>query len=1633
MKIKKKLLNLIFICIMISFNLVPIFNPNISTIILQIPQSQAITTPKYELDHLVYDSPILVQHIKGSNTLIYKASTTLKSASTQGGGLYLKPVQIWNIDAYSVSDASISTQLVFRKLNQEFSQWYKYATYSICTTLFECQSEKFVIPNTWDATHSKYYYTDSDASYQLDYYNATISSSLTGDYYTNSWNSYHLKLYMNFVLYPTLILNSTYYNFQNIKVQVYDKANAQWIEQDPNNLILNFPEYKMRIYDLNYNLLYEDVDYVIFTNVRTITIDSLRLTNNAPEPVNMSLVENGHYQGKYSWGLDTPNLQPSNVDEYGDEGSVSLQNEEAEYNKVIYVNSATSTQYGTNEFQIDSSLSDLTISKAVNTDMLYLSAKTLDTRTISNVLDVYDNNATASVYAEKSFQSASVLSGWIASNQTSTDFGFYTYDGGSNIGIFRIHPTNYFQWYDGAYKTVKSTISANHFYHFVLNYNFSSDTVQIFIDTVYQGTWNLVIGASKVDKVRFTTWSTSTNYHGYIGSFYHGDSLSDALLSYNASSYFSINSTQDTYGNEFQTGLSGWSDQDGANCESSYQSSQTLSNYLINNVMQLYDNDATTTAGQQISFSDANTYFSFWIACSDTTKTISVVGFESATACVNIYIDNGIIYLYNGVGNSLGALANNEWCHIVLEVNIITDMIDVFRDGIYIGNYICQNAITTKITRFVIYTKTTDSAYYGYCADFYYGNSFSEAISSFHANESIEWWQKQNAVSAMQFGETIINFGYTICYLNGSTLIYNQNQMIDEWTHYRLEINGFEATLYRNLIELATFDRFSLSLDSLSFFAFGDCDLWIDAVDFSWADGYSLNRNMHLNESEELWCWEAFPVWESEYYQNTINWGTSENQNLSKFTLVQVSGEIISIENEFQDHNDVIDIRDPDATAYGTLGYFFSPQTEGTIEMNFAQNPYPDVSYLYLSDSSGQAIYMYLQHGGSGGMKAYNGGSLTQFFVITSNIWYNIKIQFDCNRDKFNIWIDGVQYVVDWSFLSAKTTIDRLYIGTTNTFSTDVDIYLDGFSCSWEDEYFNQISTLENATYSPLPMSITTTFQVNPYSPLISNYTVANYLIGITDLYSNLLEVQVLDSTENSITYTPSETRECFISLANQRGDYLNWENYRLYINNTQIYSNVFYSEITTTVNVSIYTRFNKYITSTLHTVDRESNYIPITITQFSLKIYNQQEKFIFSNITFDPIYYSSDQYWSEWIAPGEIVSYFLSPEHYRVNITEYETSTTSIYSYYLTGDDLLLITSANTIANAITSIVNTNTTIGNQITAVNISISNTQSNISNQIVSVNIDLSNVNSTLGSQLVSIESQLTNLNSTIGVMYAFMNNSFIALNSSMDTQFLSINTTIANINSSIGLLISDLESTVLLVNNSIYTAVVDVGTTLLLINNTIQGNLSLILELNPELSAIYTNCLFSKNLTWSTNLTAMYDQFDYYTFINNYRNESVEIFFKYGSEVLNMQLGAQETINQAIKNSGTQYRIKSIQTGEYISDWKPLPSNKTVNFGFYDEVIPATPEQIQFEIKDYLLIALFATVCLAVVIVLYIRTQSTVKPSGKIIRNRPGVRNTSIISDNDFMPTKPQEKGSKKAILVVAIVIIIVFICSYFLM
>jgi hypothetical protein len=949
------------------------------------------------------------------------------------------------------------------------------------------------------------------------------------------------------------------------------------------------------------------------------------------------------------------------------------------------------------------------------------------------------------------------------------------------------------------------------------------------------------------------------------------------------------------------------------------------------------------------------------------------------------------------------------------------------------------------------------------------------------------------------------------------------------WNHWRLSFapTSFSIYINQNLIYIETcyitdyfYPRFHLD-------GAVDREFYIDAIDHSQSTGYYLNRNCNINNSAALYNWNAFPEWESNYKMSSQTSRTN-----STYATFNVS---MQNDSQYSNHTNILTNDNTGIIPYIRFDFPITTGNSGEFFFKYRTNSTGVLSLLLGNVGDYDTIRTWFH---SSNFKSRKDGSTETFICVTSELvghWNTIGFRW--NATKYDIYVNGIWYLgLDYFLSATERTFSSLILETHDWFSSNINFSIASMYASSNTGYYSNIIENDNTTIHMLPMHSNLTLQTNPYANTLSNFTASNYLYGVTDLYGNSLFNGSIYSNQSEIIYTPANVRENFVSIADQQNQYLAWENFRLYLNGTQIYSNRFYREIDESVNISIYSRFGTYLNSTIHTVTRDDNWIPINLTRYCLKIFNQQSAFMHYNITLDPNYYpTSSVFWSEWLAPNEIGKNYLYADNYKVTLMHNETGIPAYESYNLpfNNDDVLLVSSANTIFAVIQNINNLNSSVAAQFNYVSLNFTNTNSRIGNitNIITIsfggeNITLENflleqmnyfsfissnlstifqnlnnslflsnstmnslyslssntytlINDTIQTIVVDTQNALNLIGSDVNSIAALSQNSFLYLNSSINnsitwmaqnftligddinsnqieilTQYSILASNITNnsldiinnlylVNNSISNLTADLTNNVLLMNNTIYTAMVNISQNLALDSNNILGNLSITFQQNEFLTEIYKKTIFNDLLYNGFNWSAIgynYSQFtnyvEEYSFVNNYINQSLELFLRYQNTIQSMEIGVGGQLPPiTLPSSGVDYRIKSTATGEYLTDWEDL-TNTTIPIGETNYVIPATPAEIRLEIKDYLLVALFGVVALSAMAILYIKTKAqldvTPESHHKTKKLLPGVRDTSTFSGMETQIFRSKKSNSKNSLVIVGAIIVIVFVIVYLL-
>lgn len=351
-----------------------------------------------------------------------------------------------------------------------------------------------------------------------------------------------VEFHLYWELHPICEFDSDYYNFANIRLEIYDKTNAAWLEQNPTDIILQHPEYKLRIYDaVSNNLIFEDLDYQFFKYYREISLDTLKIQNNAPEPINTTILENNHYKGAYSFDLDGVHTRPEYL-EYSEEGTSYIINEKDDHDKVLFVDSNLSIDYGTHPDveNFDNGLAewDSTDWSNVNSILTYNTEK----NSKKHVLELMAGDTVEVLSKTTITKTETTFSAWMRAEAINKDKEFF-FEDASDIRVCSIEMDAsgiWKVWRNGAYVSLSESLVIDTWYHVVGFYDKSNVAYYINGNLVYS---NPTTDNTDVDEFKILSRENNDGNHWFICAPYLGLSIVSAFSSLYSGTTITINET----------------------------------------------------------------------------------------------------------------------------------------------------------------------------------------------------------------------------------------------------------------------------------------------------------------------------------------------------------------------------------------------------------------------------------------------------------------------------------------------------------------------------------------------------------------------------------------------------------------------------------------------------------------------------------------------------------------------------------------------------------------------------------------------------------------------------------------------------------------------------------------------------------------------------------------------------------------------------------------------------------------------------------------------------------------------------------------------------------------------------------
>jgi hypothetical protein len=220
---------------------------------------------------------------------------------------------------------------------------------------------------------------------------------------------------------------------------------------------------------------------------------------------------------------------------------------------------------------------------------------------------------------------------------------------------------------------------------------------------------------------------------------------------------------------------------------------------------------------------------------------------------------------------------------------------------------------------------------------------------------------------------------------------------------------------------------------------------------------------------EFLYCPELSPLdpdtdgdglpdgWEVEYNFNPVsfvtsqglNWGTEADPNLGIFSDFSLGNCGPTVES-YQLHQDCLVLTDPLGESIENrwnIQDAFSPSTQGVVEFYFSTSDTMKHSGFYLMhDGSLDCITLTVD---DNTLRHYDGTVSHEIMPFYADIWYHIRIEFDCSSD-WHLWVNGesTDLGAGYPFRGNPTVMNELmFIG--DTLANNYSARYGAFGFSW--------------------------------------------------------------------------------------------------------------------------------------------------------------------------------------------------------------------------------------------------------------------------------------------------------------------------------------------------------------------------------------------------------------------------------------------------------------------------------------------------------------------------------------------------------------------------------------------------------
>lgn len=263
---------------------------------------------------------------------------------------------------------------------------------------------------------------------------------------------------------------------------------------------------------------------------------------------------------------------------------------------------------------------------------------------------------------------------------------------------------------------------------------------------------------------------------------------------------------------------------------------------------------------------------------------------------------------------------------------------------------------------------------------------------------------------------------------------------------------------------------------------------WFDAVDYSWASGYSENRNLLLEAHTDITSetltvkliteLAKFPkaqllIMENIFDDDTIIIMKKEHTSWQKgkgmykgtynfrddtigedpvgWVVTEPANTSVNVIDKYNKHRKVIEFADYSAAASPNIYQSFTETVTGTVEYYKAITDITDSFMCIIGDGGWTSGLVFMIRASK---FQYYDNAYHDITDVNAGQWYHIKIVFDC-ASTWSVWIDDTEYG-PYAYRTdggAPTAMDQILFSPESNAVTDFLAFLDAVSYSWDTDY----------------------------------------------------------------------------------------------------------------------------------------------------------------------------------------------------------------------------------------------------------------------------------------------------------------------------------------------------------------------------------------------------------------------------------------------------------------------------------------------------------------------------------------------------------------------------------------------------